>query len=279
MALFKQVTIAGLGLIGGSLGMAMTRHRLASRVVGLSRSLSTIRRAQQKRAIDDGTTDPRRAVAEAELVIIATPVGRVIEYGKRLASWMSPGSVLSDVGSTKAEIVHGLRSLPNGVAFMGAHPLAGSEQRGIDAARTDLFDGSICILTPNRRTDQAALKRVRGLWSALAGRVLTMEPEAHDRLLAAVSHLPHLLAFCLVDATEPRARAIAPRSFLDATRVAMSDPDLWDDIFLTNRAALLRAMDRFEQRWRAARQLLRRGDRASLHRFLRHAQGLRQRLS
>jgi prephenate dehydrogenase len=191
---------------------------------------------------------------------------------------MPPGSIVSDVGSAKAEIVRGLRSLPNGVAFIGAHPLAGSERRGIGAARADLFEGSVCVLTPDRRTDKAALSRVRSLWSDLAGRVVTMAPEAHDRLLAATSHLAHWLAFCLVEATEPRAREIAPRSFLDATRVAMSDPDLWDDIFLTNRAALLRAMDRFELRWRSARRLLMRGDRAALVRFLRHAQSLRQRL-
>ena len=276
MALFNRVTIVGLGLIGGSLGMAITRRRLAREVVGLSRTPATLRKAKQRGAIDAGTTDAARAVRDADLVILATPVDTIIPQAKRLARVMRPGSILTDVGSAKHQIVRALTgALPHGVAFVGAHPLAGSEQRGIEAARLDLFDGSVCIVARTLKTDPQALARVMRLWKALTSQVLVMEPAAHDRLAAATSHLPHLLAFCLMEATDPSALAIAPRSFLEATRVAKSDPGLWDGIFLSNRMAVLAAMDRFDRQWRTLRRQLTRGDRAALRRFLNRAQAIR----
>ena len=221
MAQFKQVTIVGLGLIGGSLGMAIRRRRVAGRVVGLSRSMATVRAAKRRGAIDAGTTDAKQAVRDADVAIIATPVGTIVSQAKRLAPLMKPGAVITDVGSTKAEIVKALEgALPNRVAFVGAHPLAGSEQQGISAAQADLFHDSACVLTATRRTDRKALRRVDALWRAVARQVVVLPPDAHDRALAAVSHLPHLLAFCLIDATDGNALALAPRSFLEATRVA-----------------------------------------------------------
>ena len=270
------ITIVGLGLIGGSLGMAIRRRRLAKTVVGLSRKPSTLRAARRRGAIDVGTTDARRAVEHADLVVLATPVDAIVPFAKRLARWMKPGSVLSDVGSVKGPIVRSLeRAMPRGIAFIGAHPLAGSEQRGIGAARTSLFEGSVCIVTATPRTDRRALSRVSALWKSLVRRVVIMAPTRHDRLLAAASHLPHLLAFCLVNATDADARALAPRSFLDATRVAQSDPGLWDDIFLSNRAALLAAMGRFDRLWRLLRKQLARRERAALRRFLASARAKR----
>lgn len=279
MPLFNRVTIIGLGLIGGSLGMALRRRRLATTVAGWSRKPSTLRHAKQRGAIDVGTTDLRRAVQDADVVVLATPVETIVPYAVRLAQWMRPGSVLTDVGSTKAQIVRALeRRLPSGVAFVGGHPLAGSEQRGIDAARADLFDGSLCILARTARTDRRALRRVARLWSRLCRRVVAMEPQRHDRLLAAISHVPHLMAFSLINATDPSALACAPRSFLDATRVAQSDPELWDDIFLSNRAALRAAAGRFERAWRTLQRLLSRRDRVALRRFLAEAKKRRDAL-
>ncbi|MBI3087786.1 MAG: prephenate dehydrogenase/arogenate dehydrogenase family protein [Candidatus Omnitrophica bacterium] len=279
MARFNQVTIVGLGLIGGSLGMALRRRRLARRVVGLSRTASTARRAKARGAVDLGTTDPARAVRDADLVVLAGPVDSVVPQARRLARLMRPGAVLTDVGSTKRRIVAGLEgALLRRVAFIGAHPLAGSEQRGIAAARAELFDGAVCIVTATPKTDRRALRQVVRLWKPLVRRVVVMDPARHDRWLAAVSHLPHLIAFCLMESLEDGARAIAPRSFLDATRVAKSDPDLWDDILLTNREAVLAAMSRFERRWTAARRLLQRRNPRALQRFLRHAQALRRQL-
>ncbi len=279
MPKFNQVTIVGLGLIGGSLGLALRRRRLAREVIGLSRRAATVRQAIRRGAIDRGTTDARRAVQDADLVVLAAPVDAIAPQAVRLARFMRPGSILTDVGSTKARIVRALeRALPRHVAFVGGHPLAGSEQRGLQAATPRLFDGSVCILTPDRRTDRAALRRVAAFWKPLVGRVVIMDPRRHDRLLAQTSHVSHALAYCLALSVEADGSASLPPSFLDATRVAKSDPDLWDDIFLTNRAEILRAMARFETGWRGLRRLLARSDRAGLRRFLAAAKARRDAL-
>lgn len=274
-AIFKQVTIVGLGLIGGSLGMALRRRRLAAKVVGLSRYPATIRLAKRCGAIDEGTTDARQAVRDADLVVLASPVDLIAPQGKRLAQLMRPGSVLTDVGSTKGSIVRALGRLPKGIAFVGAHPLAGSERRGITAARADLFDGSVCLITKVPGTGGQALARVQALWRPLVRRVITVSPIDHDRLLAHVSHLPHLVAFSLMQAAPRRALSIAPRSFLDATRVAQSDPDLWDDILRDNRLAVLASLRAFERECRRMGRLLQPANASALKQWLRHAQRLR----
>ena len=249
--------------------MALKRHRLVRTVVGCSRRPSTLRRAKQRGAIDVGTTNLNAAVAQAQIVVLATPVETIVPLAKRIARWMKPGSILTDVGSTKGEIVRQLaRALPAHVAFVGAHPLAGSEQQGIDAACADLFRGSLCIVTATRQTEYRAKQAVIRMWKPLVRRVVVMDPARHDHLLAGSSHLSHLMAFCLMGATSDEMLRVAPRSFLDATRVAKSDPDLWDDIFFTNRAALLDAVGRFERHWRRLRTALARGDRAALRRLL-----------
>jgi len=279
MAMFNRVTIIGLGLIGGSVGLAVRRRRLAREVVGFSRHPATLRRAKARGAIDVGTTDWREAVRESDLVILATPVETIVPFARRAARFMPDGGLITDVGSTKGTIVKALEGrLPRGIAFVGAHPLAGSERRGIDAARQTLFDGSVCLVTATPRTNRPALRRVRAFWRRLAGRVLVMDPVRHDRLLAQASHLPHLLAFCLVGATEPEALALAPRSFLDATRIAKSDPKLWESIFLGNRAQLVSAMRRFERQWVVLRKHLAWTDRTALHRLLLQAKSRRDAL-
>ena len=279
MPLFNQITIVGLGLIGGSLGMAIKRRRLAREVIGLSRRAATIRQAIRCGAIDRGATNAAAAVRGAELVVLATPVETIAPLAKRLAPHMSAGSILTDVGSTKSVIVSALaHRLPNRIAFVGAHPLAGSEQRGVAAAQARLFEQATCIVTPVPSTNRSALRRVSALWQRLGARVVTMTPARHDRLLAAASHLPHVAAFCLVEATEPPALRLAPRSFLEATRVAQSDPALWDDILLTNRRAILHALHRYERALRRARGALARADRRQLGRLLRHAHAVRQTL-
>lgn len=275
----NQVTIVGLGMMGGSLGMALKRHQFASTVVGWSRKPSTLRRAKAKGAIDVGTTDEHTAVRDAHLVVLATPVDAIVPLAQRLARFMRAGSILTDVGSTKTQIVHTLeRTLPRRVAFVGGHPLAGSEQRGIEAADARLFDGAVVILTPTARTSRSAVQRVRQLWNPLVDHVMTMSPRQHDRVLASMSHLPHLVAYCLALTADVGSLPCAPRSFLDATRIAKSDPQLWDDIFLTNRAPLIEAVARFDRRWRKLRMALTRADRTGLRQLLVRAKSRRDAL-
>ncbi len=276
--LFSRIVIVGMGLIGGSLGMAIRRKRLSREVVGFSRTTSTIRQAKQRGAVDWGTTDARRAVADADLVVLAGPVETIVPMGKRLATLMRRGAMLTDVGSTKQTIVRGLARLPRDINFVGAHPLAGSELRGIAAADPALYDDSVCVLTPTSQTDRRALTAVRSLWAAVADRVMTMDPATHDRLVASASHLPHAVAFALMESIEPRARAVASRSFLDMTRIAKSNPELWDDIFLSNRAEVIAAIDRFIRHLTHVRALIAAADRAALRRLLAHANRLRTHL-
>lgn len=278
MPLFNQVTIVGLGLIGGSAGMAAKRRRLARTVVGLSRSMATVRRARARGAIDWGTTDPARAVRDADLVVLATPVDTLVPQALRLARLMRPGAVLTDVGSTKAAVVEALdRRLPSRVRFVGSHPVAGSEQRGLEAAEPRLFDGSLCVVTPTARTNRRALAAVSRFWTGLGMRVVTMSPARHDRCLAGGSHLPHLIAWALAGSVTPGLPR-APRSFLDMTRLADSAPELWDDIFLSNRAPLLRALAAFAKELERLRRAIARGDRASLRRRLARAKARRDAL-
>lgn len=279
MALFKQVTIVGLGLIGGSLGMAMRRRKVAHTVVGLSRKSSTLRVAKRRGAIDVGTLDARQAVRNADLVILAIPVDLIVPHAMRLARMMRPGSVLMDVGSTKAEIVRALdRRLSDRVLFVGAHPIAGSEQHGIEAADSHLFDRALCVLTPSSKTNRHVLARATRFWKALTCDVSVMSPAQHDRVLAATSHLPHLMAYALASAVNASPLRQAPRSVLDMTRLAQSDPDLWDDIFFSNRAELLRAMQQFERSWGTVRRHLTQHNRAGLRQFLARAQSRRHAL-
>ena len=280
MPLFNRVTIVGLGLIGSSLGMAITRKRLAREVVGYSRKSSTLAQAKRRGAIVRGSTSLAEAVRDADLVVLATPVDTMVPLARRLRRVLKPGAILTDVGSSKAQLVRRLEAImPTGTAFVGTHPLAGSEQRGLAAACPELFDGSCCVITRTRRTDPRALRRVAQLWTPLVQRVEVMDPARHDALLAAVSHVPHLLAFSLMLATPAAARAIAPRSFSDATRVASSDPGLWQGIVLSNRREILAALDRLDRVLRQGRALIARADSRRLHQWLVDAHRLRQALS
>lgn len=280
MQKWNQITIVGMGLIGGSLGMAIKRNHLANRVVGLSRSTKTLTAAKRKRAIDDGTTNPKKAVEEADIVVIASPVDLIVPIAKLLTKSMRPGSLLTDVGSTKGEIVHSLdRMTPPHIKFVGSHPIAGSDQRGIEAAKADLFTDTACIMTPTRKTSKTALNQLKKLWRGVGQSVVTMSPLAHDRLLAGTSHLPHLVASCLAEAVSHQGLKKAPRSFLDMTRIAQSDPDLWDDIFMSNRDELLAVMARFEKTWTAFKADIEKGRRAPLRKRLQRTQESRRQLA
>jgi prephenate dehydrogenase len=274
----NRVSIIGLGLMGGSLGMALKRHHVAREVVGWSRKGSTLQQAKRKRAIDVGTSDLRAAVRDADIVVLATPVSTIVPFGKRVAPLMSAGSILTDVGSSKTAIVAALESIPRHVKFVGGHPLAGSEERGIEAATADLFDDSIFVVTPTSRTNPAAARTVSQLWKSLGTRVHALSPSRHDALLAQTSHLSHLLAWCLTSATTRDAQAIAPPSFIGMTRIAQSDPDLWMDIVLSNRRHIAKAMTRFDREWHQLRSLLTSAKTAPLRQWLVTAQRMRKRL-
>ena len=256
-------------MIGGSLALAVRRRRLARRVVGVDRRRAVLQRALRCGAIDRGFTQVAPAVAEAELVVIATPPSAVVPLSQQVAAAVSHPLVLTDTASTKAGIVRRWeRVLPKHIHAVGSHPMAGSERNGLDAASAALFDGAQCLMTPTPKTARAAVRVVRRFWRALGMPVVTMSPEGHDTIVAMVSHAPHLLAASLVAATSPKERSVAAMGFSEMTRVALGDPMLWQDICLSNRPAVLDALARVERALIHVRQAIAYQDRAELIRTL-----------
>lgn len=240
----SRVAIVGVGLIGGSLGMALRGRRLAQTVVGVGRDAARLETARRLGAVDEIATDLAAGVAGADLVVLATPIRQIIADLETLSPLLSPGALVTDVGSTKAEIARaGDTALPGG-AFVAGHPMAGSERSGVEAANPELFIEAVWALTPTAATNADALVRLKALAQGVGARVLVLEPEEHDRAVAVTSHLPHVLAYALAALAADTARNsphlydLAAGSFTSATRVAASPPDLWQDVALTNRAAL-----------------------------------------
>jgi prephenate dehydrogenase len=239
------LTIVGVGLIGGSIGLATKRRGVAERVLGVGRHQRTLNLAHDLGALDASFLELAPAVADADFVVFCTPVQRIAAQVLEAAPSCRAGAVLTDAGSTKAEIVDAVHGrLPAGVAFIGSHPLAGSEKRGPEYADADLFDGRLTVVTPAPGTDPAQLERVFDFWQALGSRVKLMLPEEHDRALALTSHVPHLLASALAGSLPPELRELTATGFRDATRIAAGDPELWTGIFLQNQAAVLAALER-----------------------------------
>ncbi len=252
MLLFERVTIVGVGLIGGSLGMALCARSLAHEVVGVTRVPETIASARDRGAIDRGTVDLVAGVAGADLVVLATPPDLVVPMARRVLPHLGQGAIVTDVASVKAEIVRSVEAVvrPGGeVTFVGGHPMAGNEGRGITAASATLFEGTAYLLTPTARTPRHAVERLAGLARALGAAPVLMDPGEHDQAVALVSHLPYLVAAALMGVAgydAPAARAAGP-AFLGATRVAGSPVELWAQICRLNRDSLQSALQAFRE--------------------------------
>ncbi len=282
--MFNQVTIIGVGLIGGSIGMGLRARGLAGTVIGVGRDEARLRQAVNHGAVDCFATDPARGVTGADLVIIAVPVGSVVAVLRSLRPHLAPGSIVTDVGSCKAGIVAAAEALmPPGVHFVGGHPMAGSEQAGIQGADRYLFEGAYYVLTPTPRTAPHALDQLRTLARKLGCRVVEMDPRDHDRAVAAVSHLPHLLACTLVNTVgrvpgSEQALSLAAGGYRDTTRVAAGNPEMWRDIFLANREMLRVMLTLFRSELDAVARVLDEGDAGGLQDWLREAQRRRESL-
>ena len=265
---WDTVAIVGVGLIGGSIGLRLRREGLASHVVGIGRNPHSLRRAKRCGAISTATTDWKKGLANAELVIVCTPVGSIVEHVRRAAEFCAAGALLTDVGSTKDAIVQQLDATLNGsVTFVGSHPLAGSEKTGPEAARPDLFDGKLVVVTPTRRTKTEAVKRIEQFWRSLGARVVRKSPAAHDAALAATSHAPHVIASALAAATPLACLPFAASGWCDSTRIAAGDTQLWLEILLDNREQILQSLDQFERTLSAYRTALQHGDAKKLARL------------
>jgi cyclohexadieny/prephenate dehydrogenase len=266
--LFGRVALIGIGLIGSSLARAMRRHKLAGHIAGHAKSESTRAKAAELGLVDSIHDDPAAAVADADLTVVCTPMGAYAAIGAVIGPHLKRGSILSDVGSVKQAAIRDLGPhVPEHVHFVPGHPVAGTEHSGPESGFPELFQGRWCILTPPPGTDAAAVEKLAELWRRCGSMLEIMEASHHDQVLAITSHLPHLIAYCIVgtvtgveEATQKEVIKFSASGFRDFTRIAASDPVMWRDIFLNNREAILEMLGRFSEDLAALQRNIRWGE-------------------
>ncbi|MEN6405813.1 MAG: prephenate dehydrogenase [Thermoguttaceae bacterium] len=272
MKTWDTVAIVGVGLIGGSIGMALRKKNLAKNVIGVGRSQTSLRTARRMEAVTHTTVDLAKGVAEAELVVVCTPVERIVEFVRQTARHGSARTVITDVGSAKQPIVAALDTgLAHGARFLGSHPLAGSEKTGAQNASADLFEGRVAILTPTKNTRAEDFDFLERFWQSLGSVVIQMTPEEHDQAMAVTSHLPHMAAAALAATVPERYFRLVGSGLLDTTRVAAGDPELWRQILAMNRQNALQALEQYGAKLAALHAALRDDDQAELTRLLMQA--------
>lgn len=270
--LFDTVAIVGLGLIGSSVARGVKARGLAPRVVGYDSSTKVHTRAKELAFCDRVANTPAEAVKDAELVMIAVPVGATADAVKSVAPHLRQGAILTEVGSVKAAVIRQvLAMLPAHAIFVPGHPIAGTEHSGPDAGFAELFEGRWCILTPCERSSEEAVEKVAKFWKGLGSAVETMTPEHHDIVLAITSHIPHLIAFNIVgtaadveEVTSSEVIKFSAGGFRDFTRIAASDPVMWRDVFLNNKEAVLEMLSRFSEDLAALQRMIRWDDGTAL---------------
>lgn len=252
MKQIKTVAIIGVGLIGGSIGMAL-KKKTKMKIIGVGRHRHKLLKALKLRAVDEITTDFCLGVKNADLVIIATPVDVIGLTVKKILPCLKEGCIITDVGSVKGSVVKEIQKIISKrcLFFIGGHPMAGSEQKGVDVARNNLFDNAVCVLTPSSKSSSGALKIVQDIWQKAGAKVIKMSPVRHDNIVSCTSHLPHILASSLVDLVykldkkDRNVSLLTAGSFRDITRVASSDPILWTEICLRNKSSILSTIKQF----------------------------------
>lgn len=277
--LFRKVTIVGVGLIGASIGMAMKKRTLAREVVGVARKDATLDTAIKQGAINSGTKDIKEGIKDAELIILAAPVNAIIETFPVLNSHARRGAIITDVGSSKSLIVdQAQKNLNPSFLFVGSHPLAGSEKSGPQFGTPELFVNTTCIMTPTEKTNRLAKEKVKHLWSQLGANVRFMSPSEHDEILACISHLPHLMAYSLAKSIPEQFLSYATQSLRDTTRIAASDPKMWNDICISNTKNILKALDEYAKALGAIRKAIVDGDQQALMDTFSQAKVIRERI-
>ena len=282
---WNKVTLVGVGLLGGSLGLALRERKLARQVVGYVRRAATQSLCRETGATDTATQNLEKAIAGADLVVLCTPLGQMRALTQQFLKHLSPGSIVTDVGSVKGSVVRELETLVSraGGHFVGSHPMAGSEKTGVEAARANLFAGNVCVVTPTKQTDREALRRVSALWKEVGASVLSCSPEMHDSLVSYSSHLPHVVAAALVNLVlNPRRgknqAALCANGFRDSTRIAAGSPEMWRDIALSNRRELIRSLRDFRMQLERFEKALGSGRAGVINKFFQQAKVKRERL-
>jgi len=282
--MFERIALIGIGLIGSSISHAVRRKGLAQTIVGNARTKATMETALKLRLVDGVCAKPADAVKGADLIIMSVPVGACGPLAQEIAPNLREGAILTDVGSVKAAVVRDVAPhVPKGVHFIAAHPIAGTEQSGPESAFAKLFDGRWTVLTPEPGTDQTAVEKLRTFWIALGSKVEIMDAEHHDLVLAITSHLPHLIAYNIVNTAEHLERVtntevikFSAGGFRDFTRIAASDPTMWRDVFLNNKEAVLEMLGRFSEDLTELQRAIRFGDGEKLFRLFTDARSIRR---
>lgn len=276
---FPKITILGVGLIGASFALAMKKRRLCGHITGFGRREERLMRAKELGMIDSFDLDASRATMGSDFVLFSLPVGLFPGIASKIKGSLKEGALVSDAGSIKGSLVHEMeKALPNKTPFVGAHPIAGSEQSGIDAASADLFEKRRCVITPTDKTERTALDTLTELWHSLGADVVLMTPQEHDRVFGAVSHLPHIIAYELMNSTDELNHsylAYAGQGFLDTTRIAASSPEIWRDICIGNKEHLIQCLDAFMAKLEKVKGYLINSDAESLEKEFGQAKKLR----
>jgi prephenate dehydrogenase len=261
----QQISIIGLGLLGGSVSLAIRQSAPAVKVIGYSHRPATRKKARALALATRVVDDLSAAVADSDLVILATPIFTFDSYFEQMSKAIRPGCIVTDVGSTKIlPHVWAQQRLNSHVYYVGSHPVAGSEQRGLEFSRDDLFAQARCILTTTPQTHKPAVRILKNFWSSLGCHVMTMSPEKHDRIFADISHLPHALAAALVNASDPTDMKFAGKGFLDSTRIASGPSGIWTDVFMANNENIVRGIDHVLAALTRLRQVVRDKDRSAI---------------
>jgi cyclohexadieny/prephenate dehydrogenase len=282
--MFARIALIGIGLIGSSVAHAARRGNLASHIAGYAPSADELERARKVGFADSLHLSLADAVRDADLVVLAAPVGAFGEIAKAMAAHLKPGAIVSDVGSVKTAVVRDVGPhIPAGVHLVPAHPIAGTEQSGPEAGFAELFDGRWCILTPPPGADVQAIESMKAFWRGLGSEVEIMEPKHHDLVLAITSHVPHLIAYNIVGTaadletvTEGEVIKYSAGGFRDFTRIAASDPTMWRDVFLNNREAVLEMLGRFNEDLSALQRAIRWGDGDALFNLFTRTRAIRR---
>jgi cyclohexadieny/prephenate dehydrogenase len=281
---FRKLTLIGIGLIGSSIALAARRNGLAETIAISTRTPETLEEARALGLGDVYTLDAAEAVEGADLVILCTPVGAYESVAKAIVPHLAPGAILSDVGSVKGHVVKVISPyVPEGVSFVPAHPIAGTEHSGPSAGFPELFSGRWCVLTPLAGVDPVQTEKLAAFWRAMGSQVEVMTPEHHDMVLAITSHIPHLIAYNIVGtvadleaATQSEVIKFSASGFRDFTRIAASDPVMWRDVFLTNRDAVLEMLGRFSEDLAVLQRAVRTGDGPALEAMFTRTRAVRR---
>lgn len=268
MKLFNKITVIGVGLLGASLAKACKEQGLANEISGYGRNRENLEKARTLKIIDYYSTDLSEAVKNADLIVLCTPVSAIAPLIQNMIADIRPGTLITDVGSVKDPIVREVEKLiPEGIYFIGSHPIAGGENSGLEASAANLYEGAQCIVTPTSKTDKKALEKISALWRAVGMDVTSLSPDEHDFIFGAVSHLPHIVAYALMNTlgalrtqNDHEVITFSGAGLKDITRIASSNPVMWRDICLSNRDHSLDLIDRFLVKLNEIRSIIEKGD-------------------